>query len=44
MNDAAIKAYGYSREEFLAMTVLDIRPEEDKPALLEAISQDPRRI
>ncbi len=42
VNDAAIKAYGYSREEFLAMTILDIRPEEDKSALLEAISQDPR--
>ena len=25
-NDAALRAYGYTRDEFLAMTVLDIRP------------------
>ncbi len=42
VNEAAVNAYGYSREEFLTMTVLDIRPEEDKPALLKAISQDPK--
>jgi PAS domain S-box-containing protein len=42
VNEAAIKAYGYSREEFLTMTILDIRPEEDRSALLKAISQDPR--
>jgi two-component system cell cycle sensor histidine kinase/response regulator CckA len=40
VNEAAIKAYGYSREEFLAMTILDIRPKEDKAALLKSISQD----
>ena len=34
INDAAVKHYGYSREEFLAMTLLDIRPPEDIPALL----------
>ncbi len=26
VNDAAVESYGYSREEFLGMTVLDIRP------------------
>ena len=31
VNDAAVKAYGYSREEFLRMAVSDIRPEEDIP-------------
>lgn len=30
VNDAAIKTYGYSREEFLAMTIKDIRPEEEE--------------
>ncbi len=30
VNGAAIIHYGYSREEFLSMTALDIRPEEDK--------------
>ena len=36
VNAAAIRDYGYSREEFLAMTIADIRPAEDVPALLEA--------
>ncbi|HEX6613922.1 MAG TPA: GAF domain-containing protein [Rhodanobacteraceae bacterium] len=29
VNDAAVRHYGYAREEFLAMSVLDLRPEED---------------
>ena len=29
VNDAALKAYGYTREQFLSMTTLDIRPVED---------------
>ncbi|WP_226389223.1 PAS domain S-box protein [Penaeicola halotolerans] len=29
VNNAAIKHYGYSYEEFLSMTILDIRPKED---------------
>ncbi len=33
VNDAALRHYGYSREEFLAMTIRDIRPAEDLPAL-----------
>jgi PAS domain S-box-containing protein len=33
VNDAAIAQYGYSREEFLRMTLEDIRPEEDVPRL-----------
>ncbi|MEY2511757.1 MAG: hypothetical protein QOE26_2520 [Verrucomicrobiota bacterium] len=36
VNDAAVEHYGYSREEFLAMTVRDIRPPEDVPAFLES--------
>lgn len=38
VNDAAVAAYGYSREEFMGMTVKDIRPAEDVPALLRAVS------
>jgi len=38
VNDAAIKHYGYSREEFLAMTVKDIRPPDDVPRLLYRLS------
>jgi diguanylate cyclase (GGDEF)-like protein/PAS domain S-box-containing protein len=35
VNDAAIVHYGYSQAEFLAMTIVDIRPAEDIPKLLE---------
>jgi len=34
VNEAAIRHYGYSRKEFLEMTLKDIRPKEDIPALL----------
>jgi PAS domain S-box-containing protein len=34
VNEAAVRRYGYSREEFLRMTILDIRPTEDIPELL----------
>jgi hypothetical protein len=37
VNRAAIEHYGYTREEFLAMTLKDIRPQEDIPKLLENI-------
>jgi len=30
VNDAALRQYGYTREEFLAMTIYDIRPEEHR--------------
>jgi len=32
VNDAALHHYGYTRDEFLAMTALDIRPPEEVPA------------
>jgi PAS domain S-box-containing protein len=32
-NDAAKQVYGYSQEEFLSMTIADLRPSEDIPAL-----------
>jgi PAS domain S-box-containing protein len=35
VNAAALKEYGYSRQEFRAMTLRDIRPAADIPALLE---------
>ena len=34
VNEAAIRTYGYGREDFLSMTVEDIRSTEDTPALL----------
>ena len=39
VNQSAIRHYGYSQEEFLKMTIKDIRPTEDIPALLERVSQ-----
>ena len=38
VNQAAIERYGYTREELLAMSVLDIRPQEDWAELRETIS------
>jgi PAS domain S-box-containing protein len=37
VNDAAVANYGYSREEFLAMTLVDIRPASDIPRLMASI-------
>ncbi len=37
VNRAAVKKYGYSNDEFLAMTIKDIRPPEDLPLLLESV-------
>jgi len=37
VNEAAVAAYGWSREEFLARTIADIRPPEDRPALLSGV-------
>ena len=34
VNQAAITPYGYSQEEFLALTLPDIRPPEEVPALI----------
>jgi diguanylate cyclase (GGDEF)-like protein/PAS domain S-box-containing protein len=39
VNDMALARYGYTRDEFLAMRVLDIRPPEDVPALAQALSK-----
>jgi len=41
VNDAAVRHYGYSRDEFLAMTIKDICPPEDLPALLQQTSNLP---
>ncbi len=35
VNDAALQHYCYSRDEFLAMKLPDIRPPEDAPALMD---------
>lgn len=42
VNNAAIEHYGYSREEFLSMTIRDIRPEEDIAQLEQIDRNEPR--
>ena len=37
VNDAAIAQYGYSRDEFLAMSITDIRLPEDVPSLMNRL-------
>ena len=37
VNEAAIRNYGFSREEFLCMTIKDIRPKEDIIRLEDAV-------
>jgi len=39
VNNAAIHKYGYTKEEFLSMTIKDIRPEEEIPALMQNIAE-----
>jgi PAS domain S-box-containing protein len=41
VNDAAVQVYGYTRREFLTMTILDIRPAADITELLRQ-TLDPR--
>ena len=38
VNNAAISHYGYSREEFLSMSLKDIRPLEDLPRLINNVN------
>ena len=39
VNQAAVQNYGYTREEFAAMTILDIRPEEDRERLQDTLAR-----
>ncbi len=41
VNDAATQRYGYSRSEFLALTIRDLRPQEDVPKFLELLPHTP---
>lgn len=43
VNDAAVAHYGYSREVFLLSSIIDIRPPEDIPGVVEELSS-PRPI
>ncbi|HET9701791.1 MAG TPA: PAS domain S-box protein [Burkholderiales bacterium] len=39
VNEAAVRKYGWSRAEFLGMTIKDIRPPEDVPRLLSFVER-----
>ena len=41
VNEAAVAKYGYSHDEFLAMTMLDIRPEQEQERLRSYLTADP---
>ena len=41
VNDAAVRLYGYSRDEFMGMTIKEIRPLAEVPALLEYLATIP---
>lgn len=44
VNDAAVDHYGYSRDEFLNMTLKDIRPPEDVEKLLEYVKSTKEQL
>jgi len=44
VNDAAIAKYGFSREEFLSLTIKDIRPDEDINNLTNYVSTRDEKI
>jgi PAS domain S-box-containing protein len=39
VNDSAVHLYGYSRSEFLKLTIKDLRPEEDVPELMRVLNE-----
>ncbi len=43
VNEAAVRDYGYSREEFMHMSIADIRPAEDVPALMQDVAENKKR-
>ncbi len=42
VNESAVVNYGYSREEFLKLTIADVRPADDVAALYETLSNEQR--
>ena len=44
VNEAATRIYGYSRDEFLGMTIDDLLPQEDIPTLIIKNASDPDEL
>ena len=41
VNDAAVRSYGYSHDEFLALSIAELRPQEDVESLLRIVREMP---
>ncbi|MBA2626932.1 MAG: PAS domain S-box protein, partial [Gemmatimonadales bacterium] len=41
VNDSAVRHYGYSRDEFLRMTIMDVIPDEEEPGMLRSTERAP---
>lgn len=39
VNDATLKHYGYTRDEFLSLTLKDIRPAEEIPTMIKMVAE-----
>ena len=44
VNEAAIRQYGFTRQEFLAKTITEIRPEEEVSGLLQDVAKQRRGL
>ena len=44
VNDAALLQYGYTRDEFLSLTINDIRPTEDRSKLVAHVKTVPQQL
>jgi PAS domain S-box-containing protein len=44
VNEVACARYGWSRDEFLAMSILDIRPPEDARAVMDSVRDTPSSV
>jgi diguanylate cyclase (GGDEF)-like protein/PAS domain S-box-containing protein len=42
VNDAAVNSYGYTREEFLSLNAVDIRPEDERERFLHRAANAPK--
>ena len=43
VNDAAVAQYGYSKDEFVGLTLLDLHHEQDLPAVREWLTLPPEQ-
>ena len=44
VNNAALRNYGYTREEFLDLRITDVRPQEEVPAVLDLLPKLPPTV